>query len=297
MPHKPIEELWVALAGPAVNVVIAAVLFLWLRLTSGFDSTSALGLTQGSFMERLMFVNLFIVGFNLIPAFPMDGGRVLRSLLATRLEYARATRIAATFGQGFAFLFGFVGLFSNPFLIFIAFFVWIGAAQELGAAQMRAAMGNVPVARAMFTDFYSLDPDDRLSHAIRLTLTGSQRDFPVTSQGRVVGILTQERLMRSLVERGDSVRVGDVMTRGFDTVESTHMLEPVMQRLQMSGSAIVPVVDGGRLVGLLNMENVGEFIGFRSALGIKPGNEGTREGWFGPRTPGRTVVVDTSSSN
>ncbi len=130
MPDKPNQELWVALAGPAVNVVLAALLGAYLFLTGHFEPVNQIGLTHGVFLERLLFANLFLVGFNLIPAFPMDGGRVLRALLAKRMEYLRATQIAAGVGQGLAFLFGFVGLFTNPFLVFIALFVWIGAAQE-----------------------------------------------------------------------------------------------------------------------------------------------------------------------
>ncbi|MGZ9167216.1 MAG: site-2 protease family protein, partial [Anaerolineales bacterium] len=126
MPDKPIEELWVALMGPAVNVVIAAVLFVYLFLSQGLVPMTDLTVASGSFVARVMAVNISLVLFNLIPAFPMDGGRVLRALLAMRMDYVRATQIAANVGQGLAFLFGLFGLFNNPFLLFIAFFVWIG---------------------------------------------------------------------------------------------------------------------------------------------------------------------------
>lgn len=120
-----------AVAGPAVNVVIAAVLAAWLELTDGWMPVEELTTTGGSFFQRLLLVNVFLVLFNLIPAFPMDGGRVLRALLAMRMEYVRATQVAASIGQALAFGFGFLGLTgSNPFLVFIAFFVWIGASQE-----------------------------------------------------------------------------------------------------------------------------------------------------------------------
>src|SRR5574339_1299622 len=122
MPDKPIEELWVALMGPAVNVVIAAGLFAYLFLTNSLVPLNELTVASGNFLERLMTVNISLVLFNLIPAFPMDGGRVLRALLAMRLDYVRATQIAATIGQGLAFLLGSIGLFSNPFLLFIALF-------------------------------------------------------------------------------------------------------------------------------------------------------------------------------
>ena len=119
-----------ALAGPAVNVVIAAAIFIFLQLTGGMESLSRLTVIGGSFLHRLLVVNIFLVLFNLLPAFPMDGGRVARALLAMRMDYMKATQIAANLGQGMALVFGFIGLFSNPFLVFIALFVWIGAAQE-----------------------------------------------------------------------------------------------------------------------------------------------------------------------
>jgi Zn-dependent protease len=154
IPDDPRQELWVALAGPAVNVVIAGVLLIWIYLSGGLGALQPLLMvTSGSFVERLMAVNLILVVFNMIPAFPMDGGRVLRALLAMRLEYTRATQIAASLGQAIALLFGFLGLLINPFLLFIALFVWIGAAQEASLVQMKSALAGIPVRRAMVTDF------------------------------------------------------------------------------------------------------------------------------------------------
>src|ERR1041384_1534158 len=167
MPDKPMQEFWVALAGPAVNVVIAGAIFAALRLTDGLAPMDKVGMTGGTFWQRLMMVNLFLVGFNLLPAFPMDGGRVLRSLLALRLDHARATKIAAGIGQFMALLFGFIGLVKGiPTLFIIAFFVWFGAAQEVGAAQMKSALADLPVERAMLTDFEVLTPADPLQHAV-----------------------------------------------------------------------------------------------------------------------------------
>ena len=140
MPEKPIEELWVALMGPVVNVVIAAGLFAYLYLTSSLVPLNELTVASGSFLERLMTVNISLVLFNLIPAFPMDGGRVLRALLAMRMDYVKATQIAANIGQGMALLFGLIGLFGNAMLLFIAFFIWIGASQESSATQMKNAI-------------------------------------------------------------------------------------------------------------------------------------------------------------
>ena len=138
MPEKPVQELFVALAGPAVNVAIALALWVWLGLTGSLVPADQVGLTIGPFFERLLVINVALVVFNMLPAFPMDGGRVLRALLALRLGALRATRIAATVGKAMAALFAVVGLFFNPFLILIAFFIWFGATQETMMAEARA---------------------------------------------------------------------------------------------------------------------------------------------------------------
>ncbi len=266
MPDKPIQELWVALAGPAVNVVIAIGLFIYLALTNALVPLNELTLTTGSFLERLMLVNIFLVVFNLIPAFPMDGGRVLRALLAMRLEYVRATQIAATIGQGMAVLFGFWGLFNNPLLLFIAFFVWMGAAQEASMVQMKSALGGIPVTRAMQTEFRSLEPRDDLGRVTQLILAGSQHDFPVIEEGRLVGILERDAFIRALSQRGQNAFVGEFMRREVPEVDSFDMVEMALMRLNESGARTLPVTHLGQLVGLITSENITEFLMIRSAL-------------------------------
>ena len=266
IPDQPVQELWVALAGPAVNVVIAAVLLAGLVVTGGWPPTEPMSTTGGSFLGRLLVVNLFLAVFNLIPAFPMDGGRVLRALLAMRLEYAQATQIAGTIGQGLAFVFGFLGLFTNPFLLFIALFVWIGAAQESSLVGMRTALGGIPLQRIMLTEFRTLGPRDSLGRAVELTLSGSQQDFPVVDGERVVGVLTQGQLLRGLEDGGRETFVADVMAREFETAELGEMAEAVFRRLQACDCHTIPVTHRGSLVGIVTMENVGEFLRIQSAL-------------------------------
>src|SRR5258706_12158480 len=179
MPREPFQELWVALAGPAVNVLIAAVLFVSLFLAGRLAPFSASLATEGEFLNQLMLVNLFLVVFNLIPAFPMDGGRVLRALLATRLDYARATEIAARVGQGMAIVFGFIGLFRFPMLLFIALFVFIGAQEEAQMAQITSSMRGLKVQDAMITKFRPLPVGDSLPVPTNQLLLGSRPHFPV----------------------------------------------------------------------------------------------------------------------
>jgi Zn-dependent protease/predicted transcriptional regulator len=267
MPDEPSQELWVALAGPAVNIVIAAGLFAWLVLAGGYRPLAALSVTGGPFVERLMVVNLFLAVFNMLPAFPMDGGRVLRATLAMRLDYVKATQIAATVGQGMALLFALMGLLGNPFLLFIAFFVWIGAAQEASMVQMRTALSGIPMSRAMITDFRTLSPRDPLSRAVDLILAGSQKDFPVVEEGQVVGVLAEKEMVSALSSGGLEVPVERVMHRDFETADYREMLEPVVERLKGCNCRTIPVLLDGALVGLVTMDNIGELISIRSAVG------------------------------
>ncbi|MBM3321617.1 MAG: site-2 protease family protein [Candidatus Eisenbacteria bacterium] len=266
IPEDPRQELWVALAGPAVNVGIAALLGFALFATGGWEPWSGIGTTRGPFLERLLFVNVFLVLFNMIPAFPMDGGRVLRALLAMRMEYTRATQTAASIGQALALVFGFVGLFTNPFLILIALFVWLGASQEASMVQMKSALHGIPVRRVMLTDFRTLSAGDSLALAIEATIAGSQKDFPVVENGRISGILTQDGLFKALAERGKETPVSEVMDRSFQTAHPSDLMQSVFLRLQECRCHSLPIVQGETLVGLLTMENLGEFLGIQTAL-------------------------------
>jgi Zn-dependent protease/predicted transcriptional regulator len=269
MPENPLEELRVALAGPAVNVVLAAGLFALLAAAGSLPSLGDffnISLTGGSFLTRLMAVNVWLVGFNLLPAFPMDGGRVLRALLATRLEYTQATEIAARVGQAMALLFGFVGLFYDPFLLFIALFVWMGAEAEAGMVQMRVSLGGIPVQRVMLKDFQTLHPHDPLSAAVEHILAGWQQDFPVVFGDRVMGVLTRESLLKALAQGGSDIPVRDAMERDFHVVDSHDMLQQAVGKLHECGCRSLPVVHNGSLVGMLTMDNVGEFMMIQKAL-------------------------------
>lgn len=273
IPEKPFQEIVVALAGPAVNLAIACILLIPFTSAMGglTDPAAAADVLQGNFLAELFAINVFLAIFNLVPAFPMDGGRVLRAVLATRLDYLRATRIAATVGQGIAFLFGLVGLFGNPMLLFVALFVFIGAGQEAAAVQMRSAFDGVPVSRAMVRDFRILRESAPLSQAVDLLLAGSQQDFPVLEDepGRdPVGILVRSDLLTALAGGDTSRPIGAVLKRTCGVAHPLELLEPVFRRMQESGCPAIPVVDdGGHVVGLLTLENVGELAAVHSALG------------------------------
>jgi Zn-dependent protease/CBS domain-containing protein len=266
MPDDPRQELWVAIAGPAVNVVIAALLYAWFYVSrGGVDLSGQNIIVSGSLLEKLLLVNITLVVFNLLPAFPMDGGRVLRALLAMRMDYTRATQMAASLGQGIALIFGLIGFLYNPFLMFIALFVWIGAAQEASMVQMKSALAGIPVSAAMITDFQTLRPEDSLQQAIKLILAGSQQDFPVVDGGSVVGVLTRDALLRSLA-RGDGALVSEVMDRDIRIADEAEMLQSALQRLQECACRTLPIVRDHQLVGILTAENMGEFLMIQAAL-------------------------------
>jgi Zn-dependent protease/predicted transcriptional regulator len=275
IPEVPAQELAVALAGPAVNVVIAAGIFLGFVLGQGLSPLSQTMRVGGGFIEQIFWVNVALVAFNLVPAFPMDGGRVLRALLAMRLDYVRATQIAASIGQAIALVFGLLGLFFNPFLIFIALFVWLAGAQEAGVVQMRSALGDIPVKRAMITNFRSVRPDDPLSQAVEHLLGGFQQDFPVVEDGQLVGVLTRHDLAAALGRHDAETPVGAVMRREFVTADPREMLQSAFARLQDGQCRTLPVVEGGHLLGLLTADSLAEVLMIQQAL-----QEANRPGLF-----------------
>jgi CBS domain-containing protein len=196
----------------------------------------------------------------------MDGGRMLRAALASRMHPVRATRAAATVGQTFAFLFGIAGLFGNPMLLLIALFVWIGAGQEAALAEMRFGFGSTPVSAIMLDQVRTLSPGDTLESAVDLTLHGWQQDFPVVEQGQLVGMLNRSDLLPALAGEGPTFPVEKAMQRQFLSAEPQEPLHSVIAKLQQCRCRSLAVVEKGRLVGLLAAESVGDFLRIQNAL-------------------------------
>ena len=279
IPEKPMQEFWVAVAGPAVNVVIAAILFFLLVVLDRVHQLTGFDWARGGFLERLMLLNLMLVVFNLLPAFPMDGGRVLRALLSLRLGRTRATAIAANLGQIMAIGFGIAGFFLlNPFLIFIAVFVFLGAQGEAADVQTRSVLDGLRVRDAMMKRFRTFSPYDPLDRAIEELLAGSQQDFPVLEDGRVVGILRRNDLVKALAEGRRDARVGHAMSRDCQPVDEMELLAPAVEAMSANQCVTVPVTGGGAVVGLLTLENVGELIMVQSAIRGNPANAQQRGG-------------------
>jgi Zn-dependent protease len=268
MPEKPGQEIVVALAGPAVNLVIAFALVV--LLGGGIDPTDIARLEEphASLMARVAEANLALFVFNLIPAFPMDGGRVLRALLTFRLGFRRATQVAAWIGQGLAIAFGFVGLlFGNPLLILIAIFIFMAASAEAGQVRARDLARGYLASQAMVTTFQTLNPASTADDAATLLLRTTQQEFPVTDgAGRLRGVLTREALITALKASGGATPVLDIMARDVPTVPENACLETVFEALQKGPVGVIGVVDPQqRLVGYVSAENIAELLMIRSA--------------------------------
>ena len=268
IPEQPSEEFFIAIAGPAVNVAIAALLVLVGGASLQLNHLVALESTSTSLVDRLAAVNVFLAVFNLIPAFPMDGGRVLRALLASRFGYVRATEIAAATGQWVAFLLGFLGLFGNPLLIFIAIFVYLAASSEAHLVAIRAISRGVPVTAAMMTQFATLTPDEHIDAAVETLLRTSQSEFPVVDgAGRPVGLLARNDLIRALKERGPDASVAAAMTQQMPTLGHRHCLDEAFRLLQEKSAPAVGIIDAAdRLIGLVTPETIGEMLMVHRAL-------------------------------
>lgn len=260
IPEEPYQEFLVAIAGPAVNVVIATILMVVIGIVEPDLNQDDIVAHGGSFLFRLLIVNLGLVVFNLIPAFPMDGGRMLRAILSAWIGHLRATDVAAEIGQLIAILFGVLGIFGNGMLIFIALFIFVGAQQEAQLAHVLALLHGVPVRNAMMTAFRVLSCDDVLETAVKQMLAGEQKDFPVVDGERLVGIVRGNALISMNAHQAPSTPVADFMQRDSKTVEDGAMLQDVLEQMQADECNSVPVLRKGQLVGMISLENIGAWL-------------------------------------
>jgi stage IV sporulation protein FB len=271
MPEQPWQELIVAIAGPLVNVVIAIVLFVVIGGIPDFTDPAMLSFTSPvALLSRLMVINVWLVIFNLIPAFPMDGGRVLRALLAMAMPYAKATSVAATVGQAFAVLGAVIGLFTGNFiLMLIALFIFFAARGESAVVSQREAIRDITLEQAMMTDFQTLSHDATLRHAVNHLLSGTQHDFPVLrDDGSLAGILTRNHLVRALAEHGPDSPVAPFLITDIPRVFPGTPLSRAIQILRESPAEVLPVLsaDERQILGLLSAENLAELLMIRQAV-------------------------------
>lgn len=266
----PNQEFRIALAGPFVNIVIAAGLFAYLYYRGQIAAVHTLfDPTDANLAERLAIGNLLLAGFNLLPAFPMDGGRVLRAVLARYKSADDATRMAAWAGRMLAIGMGFYGLLSMQFmLVFVAFFVYLGAAQEGAAAMGRTLTQGIPVRAAMVTEYHTLPHGSSIRDAASLLLATSQQDFPVVHGANVIGLLTRHALLRALASDGPEAYVSGAMDREFTRLAPDADLAEALPSMTQAGSCAL-VMEDDRLLGLLTTENLSEFLLLRR-FGMQP---------------------------
>ena len=283
IPEKPSQELAISLAGPAVNFAIAGVLAplaLWILGTqiaaylgqpayllsnTGQRVLNSIldGLFYGTDWKALVFyllsMNVSLGAFNLIPAFPMDGGRVLRALLALRLDYLRATGIAVNVGRGLAVLLGVAGLILFQFpLVLIAVFVYAGAGYERQMVEVKKALQGLQVSQAVTRQLRTVTPTTLLTHVLDLIFHGYQSNFPVVEGRQLVGVLVREDILVTLRERGPNVPVGQVMRTDFPVVNLSDSLLHVQQLIAKSGVKAVPVIEDGFFRGLITLDNINQ---------------------------------------
>ena len=266
IPEKPDQELKMSLAGPLTNLAIAAVL---IALCQPFRVRSTVGIGElyqmldsvswHGMVAYLVTANLTLGLFNLVPAFPMDGGRVLRAFLAMRMDYTKATAWAVKIGQGLAWLLGLYGVMSGSWtLALIAVFVYMGAGQEGRMVEVKSVLGEMRVRQAMTRQVQSLSPTDTLARAVDLTLQTFQTDFPVLDNGRLVGLLCQDRLLAVLKQQGPDVPVSQAMRTDFPIAAPDAPLFEVQERMSSARVRAVPVVTGEKLIGLLTVQDINE---------------------------------------
>jgi Zn-dependent protease/predicted transcriptional regulator len=265
LPQNPKEELKISLAGPAVNLAIALGLQIALNLLEAVGTSSGFSGLATRFLTQLMWINVGLTAFNLLPAFPLDGGRILRSLLSMRLDPVEATRFAAALGKAFAIAIGLVGLFFNWMLLLVAVFVYFGADHEAQIVDSQEALRGLATSYAMMTRFHVLSHNDTLEKAANDWFDCSQPDFPVVDHGRLVGVLDCGHLIKALAEIGPHEHVGNVMERDWPVAEDSDALEATFQKLREEDHALLPVVHHGRLVGVVTMQSIGKCLKVHSA--------------------------------
>jgi stage IV sporulation protein FB len=251
-PDKPWQELVVALAGPAVNVVIVLGLYIVLGSFFNIQDLADIAGGRGNLLVKLLAINLILVVFNLLPAFPMDGGRVLRALLAMRMKHARATRIAAVVGQAMAVGFGLLGVLGgNPFLIFIAVFVFFGAQTEANYAVYKESAEDTCVSEIMRPTGPVLQQGMSVAQAIQLAMKGHLGILPVTDPAlRLTGMVPAERLAEAFLS--DPNRTIDQLAwHSFEVIPANASLGDARMLVLGSSQEVFPVINtGGQLVGL-----------------------------------------------
>jgi Zn-dependent protease/CBS domain-containing protein len=259
LPEEPIQEILISVAGPIASMVLGFSLWFLADLFGSSVTLTDMSV-KGNLLAQLAALNFVLAIFNLLPAFPMDGGRILRGFLALYMTPLKATRIAVGIGQVFAIGLFFLGIFSgNLFMVLIALFVYLGAESEERQLGVTLSLGNATAESAMISDVITLKPEQTVGQAAEKYAHGFQSDFPVMEGRRLIGLVTRDHLIESLHKQGPSAAVSEIMTTDFPTAMPQTPLLEILERMQTSGSKVVPILNAGELTGLITLEQIGRY--------------------------------------
>jgi CBS domain-containing protein len=256
IPRDPVKEVGITIAGPVSNFVIAGFLFLFGKSVDSSLRFSEISLQSGSTIVDLFWANVMLGLFNIIPAYPMDGGRILRGILAMKREYLEATRLAADVGKLFAIGFIVAGFFYNWWLILIGIFVFSGASAEAEAAVLSSKLEKIAVSELMITDFKTISPDEPLTAVVEKSLHTFQNDFPVVSNGKFVGVLTRSAVIESLHHRLHETKVGEITRKSFPIIAPDETAADTLTAMRAAHVTVAPVESNGTLKGIITIEKL-----------------------------------------
>mgnify|MGYP001627299229 CR=1 FL=1 len=267
LPEDPKQELWVAIAGPLVNIVLFILLSIYLY-ASGFEmhEVEDFGIRASTIVPYLASANLILAIFNLIPAFPMDGGRVLRAFLSIKLPRAKATQIAGNIGQFLAILFVFYGLFNNPIMVLIGLFIFLGAATEVSQTRNESLLKGFKVKDALMMKFQIIAFDAPLSKAVEKLLNSQSTHFVVVKDDVPVGTLSRNEIIKGLQEGGEHLLVDQVADLNPLRIETEQDMDDAWKKMLTNQKKVAFVIENGHFTGILDQENISEFMMVRSAL-------------------------------
>ncbi len=288
IPENPWHEIAITLAGPMVNAAIAGALLPFTGLPSHLLFVATPQDIDGLLLN-LVQANITLFLFNFIPAFPMDGGRLLRAVLALMLPYRRATTIAATVGQGLAILFILAGLKFSFWLVIIGMFIFMGAEGEERIVRMRSFLHDLDVEEVMSRDFVVLAPHTRVGDGLRMVYQTGQDDFPVMDGDRLVGLVSRAAMVETANHIGSQIMVAEVMDTDVPVVSPQDKVARVYEDMMNEGRTSFPVVKGDQVVGLLGPENISRYLVVQSSL-KRPGRAPARR-FAAARTPGPPPVI------
>lgn len=271
IPEKPSEELVVAIAGPTVNIALAVITGLLISVPDAESLTLQLtaGVNSSNFFLNFLVVNIWLALFNLIPAFPMDGGRVLRAILSMNMDRRKATNIAAKIGQVLAMGFVFIGFYSNPFLIFIGLFIFLGAQAEASMVQAKFVLAGYTVNDVLMRHYETISASETVKTAVSMLLNGQSKTFLVTEDEVPVGTVSRDEIILALSKKGEDEIISRIMNNDLLFLEADTSLEKAYLQMQQHKSTLMPVMLDHKLIGTVDNENILEFLMVKNASTTK----------------------------